>query len=171
MRVPSSHCALAPPPPARPPRPSRVTSGPAPARPAPSALRSPPLAVREALRLSRCLRGCSPPRLPRLRRRHGRGHPGVAYRAGPEPQSSPQPPASGRHRKRLAGHSGVAGPQFSPSCSRRGSWRSGGGQERGVAVPRVGERAGTPICACAGHIAAALTPLPPPAPCPTRAGF
>ncbi|XDB52002.1 hypothetical protein AB1E18_005551 [Capra hircus] len=44
-----------------PPPPTHVTSGPVPARPAPSALRSPPLAVREALRLSRCLRGCSRP--------------------------------------------------------------------------------------------------------------
>ncbi|KAF6081713.1 hypothetical protein HJG60_008734 [Phyllostomus discolor] len=51
------------PPPPRRPRPApptHVTSGPAPTRPAPSALL--PLAVREALRLSYCLRRHSRPR-------------------------------------------------------------------------------------------------------------
>lgn len=118
---------------ARPSPPTHVTSGPAPApaRPAPSAL---PLAVREALRLSRCLccpsrpffrvsaaastatAGENPGSLP--------GWPRATTVASASSQRLPQGEA-----RRSRSHLGLP---FSLSCRRRGSWRSGRGRGTGL---------------------------------------
>ena len=132
--VPSFHCALAPPPPAARPAPSHarhVRPGPSP----PCALRPPPSALLRLLLGRLCASvaasvaapapsSASPPP-PRPGASGGRlpGWPRATVVASASRQWPPQEEAR-RSRSHL-------GPQFSPSCSRRRSWRSGRGRGTG----------------------------------------
>lgn len=143
---------------ARPAPSTHVTSGPAPAPPCP-----PPSALLRSL-----LGGSAPQSLPPWLLRpssasppaaaaeaRGRlpGWPRATVVASASRQWPPQEEAR-RSRSHL-------GPQFSPSCSRRGSWRSGSGRGTGRRGSRVGERA-VPYLRMRRSHSRGPHPLPPP---------